>query len=263
MHQFDGGCGRTAREIPDIGIDNVGSGRYRRHYRSKTVAGRTVGMEIYRHIYSALLHLADERGHPCRRNQSAHILDGYHVGAERHHLTGLIDEIFIGEDRFRVLFAFEPVYQTERRILRVHRIADGTVGYAAVFLHILYRGFDIVHIVQRIEYTHDIEARFDGIPAETLYDFVRIGGIAEEIAAARKRRQFRGVAHDRLNLFEPVPWVLAQIAHHGIGHGTAPHLHRIEVSILVERQDTVNLRLCHPGCKSRLLAVAQRQVPDF
>ena len=258
--QFDGRSRRTAREIPYIRIDDIGSCLDSGHDGSQAVARRAVGMEVDRNR-QVLLEQLDQTRHALGRNQPAHVFDRDHVGAEGGHLLGLAQEILVGEyglgQPFALEHGFEALHTAE---MRIDRIADGAVGDAAVLLDVFDRRFDVVHVVQRVEDAHDAEPRLDRIAAESLDDLVGIGSVAEQVAASRKGRQLRHVAHHGVNLLEAVPRIFVQVAHHRVGYGAAPHFHCVEIGVLIERQYTVDLLLFHPRGERRLLSVAERQV---
>ena len=262
VHQLDGRGARTFGEIPAVGIDDIDAGDDRRKYRCKAVAGRTVGMEIDRNV-DVLLEQLDQRSDAARRNQTRHVLDRNHVGAQRGHLLGLVEEIGVGEDLLMAFFAHELGEETGFGIFRIDRIANRAVGDAAVLLDVLDRRFDVVHVVQGVENTHDAQPALDRVAAEAVDHVVGIGSVAEQVAAARQGREFRHIADGLVNGLQTRPRILIEIAHHRVGHGTAPDLHRIEICIFVVRQAAVYLRLRHARRERGLLSVAQRKVSDF
>ena len=131
--------------------------------------------------------------------------------------------------------------------------------YCLTYLTVDY----VVDVVQGVEDPHDAQTAPDRVAAEAVDDFVRIGRVAEQVAAARKGREFRDIAHCLVDGFEARPRILVEITHHRVGDGAAPHLHRIEIGIFVERQAAVDLLLVHTRREGRLLAVTQRKVSDF
>ena len=262
MDQLDGRGARSAGEVPAVGVHDIHAGHDGRKHRRQAVARGAVGVEIDRNR-EVFLEQPHERSHAARRNESRHVLDGDHVGAESRHLSGLVEEIGVREDRRGILLARKTGPEARLGIFRVHRIANGAIGDAAVLLDVLDRRFHVIHVIQGVEDTHDAQTAPDGIAAETVDDLVRIGRIAEQIAAAREGRELRHVADGPVDRLEAGPRVFVQVAHDRIGHGAAPHLHRIEIRILVERQAAVDLRLIHTRSERRLLAVTQRKVSDF
>ena len=219
-------------------------------------------MEVDRHV-DVLLEQFDKPAHAFGRNQSRHVLDGDHVGPQRCHLLRLAEEVGIGEDRCGLLFAHQPCEKSRFGIFRVDRVADRAVGDAAVLFDIFDCRFHVVHVVQGVEDPHDAQPALDGVAAEPVDDLVRIGRIAEQVAPARQCGEFRDVADSLVDRLKPRPGILVQVAHHRIGHGAAPYLHRIEVRILVVGQTAVDLLLRHACRKRRLLSVAQRKISDL
>ena len=261
VDQFDRRSRRSAGEVPDIRIDDVDAGLDRSHDGSQPVTGRTVRMEVDRNR-QVFFEQLDQIRNAFGRDQSAHVLDRDHIGAQSGHLLRLVQEILVGENRFRKFLPFQRGLDTfHRREMRVDRVAHGAVGDTAVLLDILDRRLHVVHVVQRVENTHDAQSRLDRIAAESLDDLIGIRSVSEQVASAGQRGQFRNVAHDGLDLFEAVPRVFVQVAHYGVGHGAAPHLHGVKISVFIERQDAVDLLLLHPGGKSGLLSVPEGQIP--
>ena len=196
-------------------------------------------------------------------DQTRHVLDGNHVGAQCGHLFGLVQEVGVGEYGFRILLSEQTGEESDLGIFGVDRVADGAVGDAAVLLHILDGRLHVVHVVQGVEDAHDAQSALDGVAAEAVDDFVGIRGVAEQVAAARKGGQLRNVADGLVNGLQTGPRIFVQIAHHGVGNGAAPNLHGVEVSLLIEGEAAVDLRLIHTGCERGLLSVAQRKISDF
>ena len=262
VDQLDGRGTRAFGEIPAVGIDDVDAGHDGREHRSQAVAGGTVGMEIDRNR-DVLLEQLDQRGDTARRDQARHVLDGNHVGAQCGHLFGLVEEIGIREDGLRLFPAHQALHEGGFGIFRVDRITYGAVGDAAVLLDVFDRRFHVVHVVQGIEDTHDAQPAFDRVAAEAVDHVVGVRRVAEQVTAARKRRELRHLAHSLVDRLQARPRVLVEITHHRVGYGTAPDLHRIEICILVEGQATVYLCLRHARRERGLLSVAQRKVSDF
>lgn len=180
------GSGGTAREIPNVGIHDIRPADDGRQHRSQAVTRRAVRMEIHRH-FKIMFEQAYQPGHPFGRNQAAHILDRDHVGAERLHLPGFIQEIGVGKNFARQLLALEQRRKPlAHRKVRVDRIANRTIGQSTVFLYIFDGRFDVLHIVQRIEDTHDAETGFDRIAAKSFDNFIGIGAVPEQGFARAK-----------------------------------------------------------------------------
>ena len=69
-------------------------------------------------------------------------------------------------------------------MVRIDRVADGTIGHPAKTFHISDRRFYILHIVQRIEYAHDIQSRFYGVATESFNELIRIRIVTEQVTSA-------------------------------------------------------------------------------
>ena len=136
-------------------------------------------MEIHRYL-QALLEQSHQFRRTSRRYQATHILQGDHISAQRLQLKGLVQEILIRKNR---LMQRPPMqsgfYSFYRGMVRIYRITDGTVGLSSKFLHITDRGSHVVHVVQSIENTHDIDTGTNRVPAKTFYNLVGIRIITE------------------------------------------------------------------------------------
>ena len=148
-------------------------------------------------------------------------------------------------------------------VFRVDGITYGAVGNAAELVNQTDGFLNVVDIVEGIEDTHDAQPAFDRVAAEAVDHVVGVRRVAEQVTAARKRRELRHLAHSLVDRLQARPRVLVEITHHRVGYGTAPDLHRIEICILVEGQATVYLCLRHARRERGLLSVAQRKVSDF
>ena len=222
-------------------------------------------MEVHRHR-QVLLEQFYQFVSPVRRDQAAHVLDGDHVGTQSFHLLGLAQEIFVGEDLFRRFRSseerFDLLAEGLRGILRVDGGANGAIGDTAVLADVFHRRFYVVHVIERVEDTHDAQTGFDGIAAETFDDLVGVRSITEQVASTRKSGEFGHIADFFLDGFQTGPGVFAQITHHRVGNGTAPNLHGVKFGVFVVADDPIDLLLAHSRSESRLLAVAQRQIAD-
>ena len=262
VDQLDSRRSRTAAEVPAVGIDDIDSCDDRRQHRCQTVARGAVGVEIDGDI-QILLEELHQFAHAVGREQTRHILDRDHIGSQRLHLLGFREEVFVREYRLRVLLAHQFAEEPDFRIFRIDRITYRTVGDTAVLLHVFYGRFNVIHVVQGIEDTHDAQAALNRVTAEAVDDFVRIGGVSEEVAAARKGRELRYVSDCLVNGFQAGPGIFVQVAHYRVGHCAAPNFHGVKVRILVERKAAVDLGLVHSCSERRLLAVTQRKISDF
>ena len=220
-----------------------------------------MSVEVYGYIHTVCFHLLDEVVYAARRYKTAHILDGYHVGAESYHLLSLVNEVLVGEYRVRVLFARLDFLRSEGSVFRVNGVANCAVCDTAVFLDIFDCRLNVVHVVKGVEDTHDVETGCNCVLAETFDDFVRVGSVTEKVTAAGECGKLRNVAYGSLYFFKPVPRVLTEVTHNGVWYCTAPYFHSVKFSVLVVWENAVHLCLSHTCCKCRLLTVTQRQVP--
>ena len=262
VDELDSGSCGAACEVPDVGVDDIHACCDSCNNRSQTVAGGTVGVEVNgnRHVgFDGF----DEVVDPLGRNQTTHILDGDHIGTQSCELFCFTYEVVVGEDGCGILFAFEFIEEGEFGVFGVYGVAHSAVCDTAIFLDILDGRFDVVHVVEGVEDTHNAQAAFDSVAREAFDNVVTVGSITEEVAATRKCGEVGYVAHSFLDALEAIPRVLTEEAHYRVGHCTAPHLHCIEGCVFVEGQYALYLILVQAGSECRLLTVAEGQISDF
>ena len=262
LDQLECRRGRSAREIQDHGVDDVHAVEHGHQHRGQAEPGRAVGMEVDgdAHIF---FQGADELAGRGRVDEPGHVLDGDHVGAQAGQLFGLGHEVVDSENfpRDRLARQQRPGL-VEPGEFRVHGVADGAVGAAAVLLDVADGRLHVVDVVQGVEDAHDADAGLDGVAAEALDDLVGIRVVAEQVAAARQGGELGGRTHGRLDLFQALPGIFVEIAHDRIGHGTAPDLHGVETGRPVKGQQAVDLVLVHARGELGLLSVPEGQVAD-
>ena len=160
IHQFDCRSSRSAGEIPDIGIDNIHSIDNSGQNRGQTISGRTMCMKIYRN-FEMLFKQTNHFGASSRRNQAAHIFNRDHIGPQSLHLKRFIQEIFICKNRLMQRMSMQSCNNPlNSRVVRVDRVTDGTISRPSETFYIFDCRFYILHIIQRIEYAHDIQSGF-------------------------------------------------------------------------------------------------------
>ncbi len=225
-------------------------------------------MEIHRHFQTALK-LRDDRRGAQRIDQAGHILEGYDFGTESLHFESFFHEILVSKYFFRLRLAAEQAPHTASETslgglaFGIDSVTHRAVGYASKTVDHLDRLPYVVNIVESVEYTHHVQAIGYSLLVESLEHAVGIGHITEQVASARQSRQKRFSLHGLARLAQAIPGRFAEITHHRVGNGTAPHFHDIETCILIKRQQPVDSLLAHTGGEQRLLSVAHRQISDF
>ena len=144
---------------------------------------------------------------------------------------------------------------------RADRVAQGSLGVAAVFLDCLDGRLDVARVVEGVEHAENVDAVFDRERHEPVDDIVGVVAVAHEVLAAQQHLQ-RGLLGQRLDLAQAFPGVLAQEAQADVEGGTAPALEGVvadAVDGLDDPEDVVGAHACRP---ERLVRVAQRGVGD-
>ena len=138
------------------------------------------------------------------QQQVRHVLDADDVGAHLLQLFRQLDEVFL--------------------------VMDGRDGvgkrafhHAAVLLGGLDGLLQISDIVQSVENADDVDAVFDGLPAEGIHYVIGVVLVAQDVLAPEQHLQL-GVGQGLAELPQPLPGVLVQKAHAGVEGGAAPAL---------------------------------------
>ena len=260
-------CSRAATEIPYISVENIHSVDNRHQRRSKSVARRTVCVEIHRHTHS-LFQLRHKRCKARRVHKSGHILQRDNLGTHCLKALGFLHEIFIGENQFLFLQAAKQAMQEAScalllEWLRIDSVAHRSIGYSTQAVDNLYRLTHVVKVVERIKNTHHVQSVLDCLLIEALYHLSRIRHIAKKIATTRQCSQERLALNLLACCAQAVPRALTKIAHYRVGNCATPHLYCIESCLLVVGQQLVDAFLRHTGCKQRLLTITHGQISDF
>ena len=71
-----------------------------------------------------------------------------------------------------------------RRMKRIDRVTDGAISHSSEAFNIFDRRFYILHIIQRIEYAHDIQSGFYRVAAKTFNNLIRIRIVAKQVTPA-------------------------------------------------------------------------------
>ena len=154
IDKLDGRSGGTSGEIPNVGVNDVHSVHNGRKHGSQSVTRGTVGVEVNGYA-QVLLEEADETCHSAWVDESAHVLDGDHVGAQGLHFLCFVQKVFVRKHRVGVLFPFQLLHQAEFRVFGVDGVTYGAISDTSILFNVFDGRFHVVHIIQRIEYTHD------------------------------------------------------------------------------------------------------------
>mmetsp|Transcript_42058 Transcript_42058/g.80439 ORF Transcript_42058/g.80439 Transcript_42058/m.80439 type:complete len:782 (-) Transcript_42058:261-2606(-) len=158
---------------------------------------------------------AAQRAHQLRRRlgleQPCHVLDGQEVNVARHQLLRKVEVVVDG------VLGLVGVGQ-------VAGVADGGLHHAPGLMHRLDTELEILHVVQRVKHTEDVDAAVLSLLDKLLDDVVRVGGVAHGVGAAQQHLEGH-VGHLGAQLVQALPGALVQEAHAHVKGGPAPHLH--------------------------------------
>ena len=193
-------------------------------------------MQVYGYVHLGLEPL-DERICVIGQQQVCHIL---YADIVRAHLNQLLCQLY------EVILVMHGA----------HGVAYGRLAYSAVLLGVFDCGFQISHIVERIEYANDVNAVLDCLAAELLHDVVRIVLIAKYVLTAEKHLQL-GVGQGLLQLAETLPRILVQEAQAGVKCSAAPALQRIIANAVQYFAGGEHILCAHTSSGLRLVRIAQ------
>ena len=136
----------------------------------------------------------------------------------------------------------------------------------AVFLGILLDGLErslqIAEIVQGVEDADDVDAVLDGQLDELLDHVVVVVLVAQQVLAAQQHLQ-AGVGHMLLDVAQPLPGILAQIAEAGIEGGAAPALDGVIAGLVHGFEDVLIVGIGQAGGHQGLVGVTQDGFRDL
>ena len=255
VDEFNGGSRGASSEPPYVGVEDVDAVDYGHDAGCEAVAWCAVGVEVDVGLegcfelgyYGCGAHGVYEAGHVLKRDD---------FRAEGFHFFCFLHEVLVCEDFFRLLgfLAHEACEESGLRQrcgvgLGVDGVAHGAVGYASEFVDEAYAFLYIVDVVERVEYTHHVQAVGYRFFVETFKHIVGVGFVAEQVAAARERRQQRTAFHGLGACTQAIPWRFVEVAHYRVGHCASPHFHDVEACVFVERQKFVDFSLAQTRCE--------------
>jgi hypothetical protein len=164
--------------------------------------------------------------------QAGHVLDADRVAAHVLELFGHVDpEVDV--------------------VHRAQRIGQRTLGVLADGDGGLDRGFDIAHIVHRVEDAEHVHAVVGAARDELFDHVVGVVAVTERVLAAQQHLH-RRVRHRRLELAQSLPGIFAEVANAGVEGGAAPGFERPEADLVEFFRDRQHVFDAHPRRQQRL-----------
>ena len=226
----------------DRRVDHVHAGIDGLHQRrgGKPRGGVTVDRQ---RDFAALLDARDHFLRGVGMQQAGHVLDADRMAAH-------------------VLEFLRHVDPEVDAVHRADRVRHGPLGVPVDRDGGLDRGFDVAHVVHRVEDAEHVHAVFGAALDEFFDHVVGVVPVAERVLAAQQHLH-RRVGHRRLELAQAFPRVFAEIADTGIEDGAAPGFERPETDLVQFCRDRQHVLDAHPRREQGLRCVAQDQVGNL
>ena len=127
--------------------------------------------------------------------------------------------------------------------------------------HLAHRAngpLQVAHVVHGIEDAEHVHPVGRGALHEAIHHVVRIVPVAKQVLPAQQHLLGR-FGHGRLELAQPLPRILPQIADAGIEGGSAPGLHGPKAHLVELAGDGQHVLDAHACGQQALVRIAQRQ----
>ena len=119
-------------------------------------------------------------------------------------------------------------------------------------------GFEIAHVVERVENTNDVDAVVNGFFNEHLDDFVGIMLVAEKVLTSEQHLKFR-VGHSLTQITQTLPRIFVEIPQTHVENRTAPALDRVITGFVHCGKDVGKFRIRQARSNQRLVCVAEHR----
>ena len=189
---------------------------------------------------------ADEIVGVVRIENPGHVLDADRIGAHLLEGLGFVDVVLEVVDLAPDLGAGERERYGALNVLL--RLLDRLEGRLEVAL-----------VVERVEDAEDVDPGFGRLLDEGLDDVVGVVPVADEVLAAEQHLK-RGLLDPLLELDEPLPGILVEIARRHVEGRSAPDLHRMEADPVHLLRDGEHVLGAHASGDRGLMAVAEGRI---
>ena len=120
----------------------------------------------------------------------------------------------------------------------------------------LHGNLQVVHVVQSVKNTDDVDTVFHGLLDEELYEIVGVVGVAQNILTPQQHLQL-GVGYGSADLAQTLPGIFVQVAQADVEGGAAPAFDGIVASLVDGRKHGLELLIRQAGCDQRLICITQ------
>ncbi len=216
------------------------------HGRSGNAAG-VVGMEVQRQADFFLQRL-DQRADGARFADAGHVFDADDVGAGLLQLSGEVDVVL--EVEFRAAL-----------VEQVAGVAQGAFAQRTALDDGIHGDTHVVHPVQRVEDTEDVDAVLSRLLHEVAHNVVAVVGIADGVGGAQQHLE-KDVRHLLAQALQAFPGVFLEKAQSNVEGGAAPAFEREQPGRhpCVVGRDGLHVVGAHAGGEQRLVGVAHRGI---
>ena len=141
-------------------------------------------------------------------------------------------------------------------------VADGARCVSAALDSLVNGGLDISQVVERIEYTDDVDAVFNALSDEKANDIVGIMLVAQKVLTSEEHLQL-GVRARLADLAQALPRIFVEISQAGVERSAAPALERIVARLVKLGQYCLEILIGHTGRDKRLVRVSEDSLSEI
>ena len=138
-------------------------------------------------------------------------------------------------------------------------VGDGAGSDGAGLDGGLHGDLQVVHVVQSVEDTDDVDAVLHSLLHEQLHEIIGVVGVAQHILTTQQHLQL-GVGGSGADLAQTLPGILVQIAQAHVEGGAAPALDGVVADLVDGREHGLELFEGQPGGDQRLVRVTQNSL---
>ncbi len=135
-------------------------------------------------------------------------------------------------------------------------VGDSTGSDSACIDGGFHGNLQIIHIVQRVEDTDDVNAVLNSLLNKQLHEIIGIVGVTQNILAAQQHLQL-GARHLGADLAQTLPGIFVQVAQADIKGSAAPALGGVETGLVDGLEHGLELFEGQTGRDQRLVRVTQ------
>mmetsp|Transcript_14353 Transcript_14353/g.29703 ORF Transcript_14353/g.29703 Transcript_14353/m.29703 type:complete len:207 (-) Transcript_14353:394-1014(-) len=142
-------------------------------------------------------------------------------------------------------------------------VTHGTLNKTAGLSCSVYTQLQVLEVVQRVEYTEDINSRFLSLVAEFVDNIVGVVGVTNSVGTTQQHLE-RNIRRLFSKRFQTLPRTLVQKSHGNIKGGSTPHFQRkgITHNFIGSCCTSFQFLCSHTSCEQRLVSITPGGIHD-